>query len=322
MENQYEKLFIEFLIKEKGFPNESFLKNVHLVDTVGATGPVNRYICDLVILDTENDNYLALIDFKKSYPSILKERLSDYESYLRVLNKSHLLFYFVIPDDINLFNIYIIKNSRPALIDKNDFPSYKTLLSKVQADEKDNLKSLAYQKTNDAKRKREILRSTLFAGLASALIGAIFSLGLKSQIFDNKSIDIFKSTNCCDSISNQKIYIDQQIKDLEEKIAVLKENNSSSQKQVENVQLNTLKTRLDGFESILKQNPENILKLQDLNYQLGAIKVSIEKEREITDIKILNFKETFSLFVTVTSTLIITIIGSLTAFAFSSFKKE
>jgi len=322
MEENYEKQFIDFLISKKGFPVESFLRNVHLVDTVGPNGPVNRYICDLVILDTENNNYLALIDFKRNYSNIRKERIRDYEDYLRVLNKSHLLFYFVIPDEINEFNIYIIKNSELSIINKNDFPNYKTLLSKVQADEKDSLKNLNYQKRNNVKRRIEILNSTLLAGLVSLFVGAIFSIVIKSQIFNDKDFDLFTTTNCCDSISSQKVYVDKKIKNLEKKIIALKVSDSSRQSKIENFQLNSIKKRLDIFENALKQNPENILKLQDLNYQLAALKISIEKEREITDIKILNFKETFSLFVTITSTLIIAIIGSLTAFAFNSFKKE
>lgn len=313
--------FIDFLKNSKGFINDNFLKDVHLVDTVGSQGVEDRYLCDLVILDTNNNNYLALIDFKSDMQSLRKISIENYKRYLTVLNKPNLLFYFVVADKLNDFKIFIIENNNLKAIDKSDFPNYKTLISKVKADEKDEIRNQYQKKKTFLERRKQILNSTIYSILTSLFIGLFISYLLKPGIFENKNKFVTESRNCCDSIQFLEKKINTEIFEINRQLLMINQNDSIK-KPIENIQFQTIKKRVNNIENLLSKNPENLLKFQDLNFNLETIKTAIKTEKEISEIKLKNLQDKFDFFVGVMVTSVITIIGAIVGFGMSALRKQ
>ena len=58
---ELEYKFIEFLLKEKGYNQKNFLLEASLRDSLSDENKRARYIADLILLDTDYNNYLALV---------------------------------------------------------------------------------------------------------------------------------------------------------------------------------------------------------------------------------------------------------------------
>lgn len=81
-EQELSKIFTDFLNKEKGFPKESFLFESPLNLKIGSTS--RMYIADLILLDTSDNNYLALVEFKGSSRLSLNNYVTKIKSYLNI----------------------------------------------------------------------------------------------------------------------------------------------------------------------------------------------------------------------------------------------
>src|SRR3712207_4394848 len=97
-EEQFIYQFIDFLVTQKGYPKGSILLEAPLADRRDG---FRRYIADLILLDTEYDNYLALIEFKVKVRNAISESLLQVKSYLSILDKPNLPAYLVIPKSEN-----------------------------------------------------------------------------------------------------------------------------------------------------------------------------------------------------------------------------
>ena len=78
-EQELSKIFTDFLNKEKGFPKESFLSESPITQKIGAKS--RMFIADLILLDTNDNNYLALVEFKGSS----RLALSNYVTKIKIL---------------------------------------------------------------------------------------------------------------------------------------------------------------------------------------------------------------------------------------------
>jgi hypothetical protein len=308
METTLRKKFTEHLIKNKEYPANSFLTDVHIVDNTGKNS-VNKIFSDLAILDIVNNNYLALVEFKDSISKVTENDIFLHGQYLKVINDPFLNFYFVTSTTNNEFEIHSLNNGKLTNVDKDDFPDYETLKSKILADKQKQIISEVEFKNEDFKKRKSILYTTLIATLISLISGLIVSRFL---ITDNSFVDYDQSKieqirSALDSliISKNEVKIDTTNRDKEE---ILK-------------QVRFLNERIATIENLVKQDPKSLLEIQSWNNSLSKVNDNIETNKKLYELKVDNLQDKLNNYTTIVITLLVTIIGSLTAFSISTFKK-
>lgn len=322
-EQEFGRNFVNFLISEKGYPKRSLLLEAPLADNKNSS---RRYFADLLILDTDFNNYLALVEFKGSrFNRQINDIINQVKTYLAVIDQANLPAYLVLPKNgvETDFTIYILDNNVWREIEKVDFPHYETLSSKNQADEKKDFKDLNEIKIKEVKKKKELLRATAFSTLASLIAGIIATIFISKNIFfkDNNSSNPVIVT-CCDSIQTIQQKVNYKIALLEKTLLDIKKQDSIIKLNGDKIEFSKLNSKIENIENIINQTPERLLKIQEVSFQLQTLKTSIESEKELSDTKLTNLKERIDQLTIWTSGLIITIIGSIIGFAVNAFRKS
>lgn len=322
---ELEYKFIEFLLKEKGYNQKNFLLEASLRDSLSDENKRARYIADLILLDTDYNNYLALVEFKSyqnNSQATSQQTVAQVKKYLSVIGDANLPGYLVIPSNENEFTVYLLDNNDWKEIEKNDFPHYDSLRSKNQADEKRLNQDLSKEKANELKKKRDLFRNTALSTLMSLVVGIVSVFVLSKKVFfteDKSNIDKTKIIN--DSLQIQSNDLKSKIIDIKKELLAIKAQDSILVNSGKNLKINLLDERIKIIENILSNSPERILKLQELTYQLKSVNDQLLREKEISDIKIVNIKDRMDQLTLWTSGLIITILGSIIGFAVNAFRK-
>lgn len=328
-EKELERQFVHFLVREKGFPQGSILSEAVLEASIGISR--RRYIADLILLDTDFNNYLALVEFKANLRIPPNDSLRQVKTYLLALGKPNLPAYIILgnANDNANFEIFLLEDDTWRKIDIEDFPRYESLRSKNQADFKKALEDIEEAKEKHVKKKEELVRSTAFSSLISLAIAIITVLITSLTLFKDSGI-IFKEGTlfnsiepgiCCDSLSVTDDRISKKVNEIERKIQVLYKKDSVLGDYDRDIKLKDINSRLKAIEANLDQSPERLLKVQELAYEIKSLQQLLDKEKELSDVKILNLKERIDQLTLWTSGLIITIIGSIIGFAVNAFRK-
>jgi hypothetical protein len=313
-----EKNFSEFLKNEKGYPDTSFIYEVSLHPRNNEN--FKRYLADLLIIDVEYNNYLALIEFKTTIDK--KSFVLAFEqvtTYLKVLNKPELFAYLVVANEQD-FDIYLLAKDGWTKIERSDFPHYQTFQSKVEADSKSYLEQVTEDKYKEEKSRKQLITSTAWSAILSLIAGIstvifFYNDALRNEGLNKQAI-MFDSTY----INYKKIV--WRISSLENQLRKEQYNGSSSDAKRQNSKIKDLENRISNFESSVTSSPDRLLKLQEINFEFKELQNSIVKEREIAELKISNLKERLDQVIIWTSGLIITIFGSIIGFAINAFRKK
>lgn len=320
-EKELEKRFIEFLTKEKGYSRESLLFNAPLVEHVGSQGVFKTYMADLLLLDTDSNNYLALIEFKNDIKSKSLELLDRLNRYLIVIGKPNLLVFVVTPSDKkdDVFSIHVISNNEWKLIENIDFPNYDTLRSKNQADEKKSLNDFIVEKEKLNKKRKDSFKSIAWSSLSSLLVGLIVTVFLSKEVFFK---DIKIEPNTLDSIAIYSQRINHRITELEKDFVSIKSKDTVQfSHRIEPKKFFDLENRVSIIESTITQSPDKILKYQEFGFQLQSLKKDIDHVKELNDIKLTSLNDRIDQLSVWTSGLIITIIGTIIGLLVNAFRK-
>ncbi len=322
-EQELSKIFITFLIKEKGFPKESFLSESPIKLKMGSTSRI--YIADLILLDTSDNNYLALVEFKGSSRLALNNYVNKIKSFLNIINKP-IPAYIVIPDgkEENPFKIFVLKNDTFKQIELSDFPQYETIISKNRADEKKEYRDYEEIKEKEIKKKKEIIRGTAISSILSLII-AVFSVSIiSSNLFTNDKHDFsfFKHYFEKDSIESLQNEITRKISILEGNLKTIQRQDSLFQISTEKTEILYLKNRINNIENSISQTPEKLFKTQELLFQIQYLKNEISNAKELNESKFNNLKDRIDQLTLWISGILITIIGSISGFAINTFKKS
>lgn len=322
-ERDLERLFTNFLVQNRGFAKASLLYEAS-IHSKSDEKNFRRYLVDLLILDTEFNNYLALIEFKGgSDERLLNSAYEQVKAYLYALDVSDLPAYLVVPIGENDFEIFLFSADKWTKVEKEDFPQYQTLQSKAQADSKSLFEALSEKKYREVKNKKELLRGTAWSTLVSLIAGIITVVIFSVDIFKNKVGDNNKDAiPCCDTTSIFIKRLSQKIDTLEFQFKTFKSNDTLVAIDNQRTKLKELEIRLANFETSVASSPDRLLKLQEINFEFKELANSIDKEKEISEIKVLNLKEKLDQVISWTSGLIITIIGSIIGFAINAFRKN
>lgn len=321
-ERDLEKLFSDFLIGSKGYPNTSLLYEPLIHPRISEEN-FRRYQADLLILDTEFDNYLALIEFKSRVDKgMLNNAYAQVKTYLNILNKHELLAFLVVPSEVEDFEIFQFSVNNWIKINKEDFPRYETLQSKAHADNKGLIEDLTEQSYRETKKKKELLKGTAWSSLLSLIVGMVTAIVFSLNTLNDSARNNIKSPSSND-MSDKLIYdLSKKIDSLELQIKTIKKNDTIFKNYDQASKLNEIELKLTRFESSISKSPNRLLQLQQINFEFKELATLIAKEKEITEIKISNLEEKLDQIIIWTSGLIITIIGSIIGFAINAFRKN
>ena len=321
-ERDLERLFSNFLVHAKGYSAASLLYEASIHPKTDENN-FRRYLADLLILDTEFNNYLALIEFKGRIDNkVLNTAYEQVRAYLNALNKADLPAFLVVPFGENDFEIYQFSVDNWTKIEKDDFPQYQTLQSKAQADNKTFFEDLSEKKYKEAKKKKELIKGTAWSALLSLIAGVITVIIFSVDLFKNKIGDNRNTISCCDTTNTMVNNLSKKIYSLELQFKTIKGNDTLFNINNQNIKLNDFGKRLANFEASVTSSPDRLLKLQEINFEFKELQNSIAKEKEIAEIKVSNLKEKLDQVIIWTSGLIITIIGSIIGFAINAFRKN
>lgn len=314
METNSRNKFIDFLKKNKSYPDDCFLIDEHIVDSAGKN-QLKKIFCDLVILDTSNNNYLALIDFKKfSKERITEDEIYQYQTYIRVLNKPLLSYYFVefINEELQIF---ILKDNTINKINLEDFPSYNTLKSKVIADRKDAIE-LELKKINQEKKKR---KDMWFTSLIGASISAILGILLSTNILFSDKDSKRQSLETREKVEILLAELDSLY--FSKRDLTIVDSSSVKNDKLLFEKFGELNTRVLTIEQLIDQNPPNLMQIQDFNHKIQDLHLLLEKSKENYDVKLSNLESKLNTYLTIIFTLTAAIIGAIATFIVSYFRK-
>lgn len=321
-ERDLERVFSNFLIENKGYTQASLLYEASIHPKTDDSN-FRRYIADLLILDTEFNNYLALIEFKGRIDAkLFNSAYEQVRAYLNALNKADLPAFLVVPLGETDFEIYQFSVDNWAKIEKQDFPQYQTLQSKAQADNKTFYEDLNEKKYKEVKKKKELIKGTAWSAILSLIAGIITVIIFSVDLFKNKVEDSRNAISCCDTTSVMITRLSSKLDSLEFQFKAVKNNDTLFNMYNQNIKLNDIEKRLLSFETSVTSSPDRLLKLQEINFEFKELQNSIAKEKEISEIKVSNLKEKLDQVIIWTSGLIITIIGSIIGFAINAFRKN
>ncbi|WP_140468683.1 hypothetical protein [Hymenobacter nivis] len=271
-----------------------------------------RGIVDLIILDVDFNNYLAIVEFKyKNNKTILSGAEEQVKSYLNLIDIEGLPAYLVTVDENKDLEIYILIDEGWKKIKAADFPDYTTLQSKSQADIK-NVSNISEKKIYKNRRELtiNIAQSALISlGLGISFIAIVYNFNLKSIFIEPEN-----------KYQAEINLLKKEIKDLQ--FLDTKSRSIDSVLTKPNQKISDIDNRLVSIEKIITNSPDKLLKIQEINFQFKELASSIAKEKEISEIKLNSLKERIDQVIIWTSGLIITIIGSIAGFAINAFKKN
>lgn len=306
------KIFISYLVNNKGYPLESILTNTEL--KIGA----RKIFIDLAIIN--NDTYLCAFDFKVSNSNIAfnfskRHRLTNSQ----ILDFPYFLVFFQEKNNSTdlEFKIFIETKNVLKPIPLDEFPHYKTLLAKANADEKIEQTHIKEDEIKVQKDKKSILQGTAISSLLSVLIAslAIFFLTRNSKTnlitkdLDKDSLSIL--------ISIQKKKIEKITKELDNLAIQYKTSDSSSG----HIERKKIDNRVSKLENLFNENPEKIVKMQEMTNQIKLLEKENENLKEVTDIKITNMNNRIDNLSIWTSGLLFAIFSSIIGFAINAFRK-
>lgn len=320
-ERDLERIFSEFLKNEKGYSDASFLYEVSIHPKID-DNIYNRYIADLLILDTEFNNYLALVEFKSAATGRnLKTAFDQVTAYLRALNKPDLPAYLVVPNEQD-FEIHLLAKDGWNKIEKQDFPNYQTFQSKAEADSKSFFGDVTEKKYQEEKKRKQLITSTAWSTLLSLIAGIVTVIFFYTDTIKSKDADKRLVDSYFDSTSAAYKKLTERIALLENQSKTLHSGDSIVNAKTQANKLKELENRIKSFESSVTTSPDRLLKLQEINFEFKELQNSISKEKEIAELKISNLKEKLDQVVIWTSGLIITMFGSIIGFAINAFRKK
>src|SRR5690606_4229898 len=211
LERELENLFIEFLLN-RGYSRDNLLSQF----AIRTENEKTIFRPDLIIIDTINKEYIALIEFKNRIDRRIEEMtVGQFYKLFGYLGTKNIPAYLVIPIDEQDFQIFeLTKDNTFEPISKDDFPNFETLSAKRITEEKIKQRELFQKKVAELEDKKRRAKQSSYFTLLSLIVG--ISASLIAVFFQQKGFDkpSEQPILCCDSIENR-------YKNLQDKIVIL-----------------------------------------------------------------------------------------------------
>jgi F0F1-type ATP synthase assembly protein I len=282
-EQDLEQLFKKFLYT-KGYQEGNLVSQKALKSAGKVT-----FRPDLLLLDIENQEYIAIIEFKSAINrGIEVSTLGQIYRYFGRLGSREIPAYIVFPvadDDFQILSLSTDNEFVP--INKEDFPSFETLSAKKLTDEKLKRRENEEIKLFEQEQKKQKAKLSSYLALSGLLVGLITSIFLmiygKGDSIDRSSSN---AMICCDSLQSNFQKIDKRIADLESKLHLLSIDTARSIRQPGTVQLTNLDKRIKTIEDGVSTNPEKTLALLEVKRELDLLKKSDDFIKDLNQSKI------------------------------------
>jgi len=315
-EKQLEILFKQFLIG-KGYPKDSLISHVALRTTdEGIFHP------DLVILDIENKEYLAIIEFKNKVNEHIKvNTLGQFYKYFSLIGTQAIPSFLVFPTSESEFQILILtKDNTFEPITLDEFPSFETLSAKVLIEEKKREKEIELKTLKEIELKKRKSRQISYLSLISLMMGVIATF--ITMFWQQKSIQTkdYPKIECCDSIQNQYLILRNRLNALEKQFNTLSTPSKAVDSFYSSASMKKIDTRLKIIENGISENPEKALSIVELNNDIKQLKQLIDHLKELNQAKIDGLSEKLDLVNAFTFGLLITIFGSILSYAITNLR--
>lgn len=304
MEKELFYIFRNFLL-EKGYPEKSLLYEFKFSNNDKTFRP------DLLIIDTEYNNFLCLIEFKVSSwtKTQFVDQLNSYKSNFPSESNKDIPIYLVLGIDFD-FQILEYTDKEFLLIKKEEFPIYETLVAKQITENKIEKNKILKQKSEQEKeKKRKLWLSSIFSVL-SIVLGVTVSVF--AILFQKKDNNILVSKNCsCDSLK-------QEIKIIKTQITSLQNNDRKVFNLVaedKNLELKIIEKRINTIEKGISDNPEKTLSLINLKNSINEAKQENNFTKELNRSEIQSLKNEIDLQNNWLIAVLIAIFGSILSFA-------
>jgi hypothetical protein len=279
-EEQIRQSFIQFLKEEKGYPSDSILVEVPIIDN----NAIGRYRADLLLLDTRIGEYIGLIEFKNQINTNSKTSARRQISiYLSLLRSPSLPAYLITPSDgQQRFNILIATEDEDwTNISVDQFPEFETLSAKKFIEEKEQAKF------QDELKKELILRRRRVSYMQSlvVLITIIASILTVITTFNNGDLE-FGNQDCdCEQIEGKLVSLKMRMDSIKiqtnisthiDSIYIVDSTNSYC----------GINKRISIIENGISSNPEKTLSLVNMENEIRSLENIMEQIKEINIVRI------------------------------------
>lgn len=322
-EKELEILFKHFLTKEKAYPINSVLAQASIGDKDKSLR--SRRIADMLLLDTDNENYLALIEFKS-----FKEKnkaVNQVLEYLALIGNPSLLAYVVTPsgNNENDFIIYVIDENELKELSKEEFPYYESLRTKGLIDEKLLFEQIETKKKLKQDYKNRLVKNAWAGALIATCIISVMSI-----------LDYFYKSYSDRELLNRTRLVASQYQEIIEENTELRKQlhlmlNTNTNDSINSIhysdkfyrhEMDSLSARIQNIEEFIRQSPQKVIEMNNISLNLQSTKDLFLKEKEINEIKITELKEKISLISTWGAGLLFVIIGAIVGFSIGLFRKN
>ncbi|PJE47058.1 MAG: hypothetical protein CUR34_05895 [Sediminibacterium sp.] len=312
-EKQLEILFRQFLLN-RGFTNGNLLSQVALRTTgEGVFRP------DLVILDIENKEYVALVEFKTTIDERIKvNTLGQFYKYFSLLGTQAIPAFLVFAISSEDFQIlFLTKDNTFEPINKDEFPSFETLSAKRLTEEKLKEREIEFKTLKELELKKIKSRQISYLSLISLIIGVIASfITIFYQQNEFKKPSILEN-NCCDSLQAKYFNLNSKLIELEKKVKLNSISSNHYDTIYSSAKILTLDQRIKIIEKGISEKSLSILQLHN---EIEQLKKSDDYIKELTQEKIDNLNDKLNLVNGFMFGLFITIFGAILSYAFTNLK--
>jgi hypothetical protein len=318
-ESQLEQLFRAFLLR-KGFSSASFVSHMALRSKVGTI-----FRPDLLLLDTTNKQYIAVVEFKKGIDGIeLLNELSRFYKYFSLLGRETIPAYIVVPNGETDFQIFVLtKENVFKEITKDEFPTFETLSAKTLTDEKisdreleEKAVTIEESKLVEFEKKIQKSKVSSYWALASLLAGIIVSL--ITIFFYSGGISTNATTSgCCDTLSLKLQSLEVELKSLGQSINDIDTSNGRQKNTVyiKSVRLKKMEERITTIENGISNNPERTLSILNIKEQIGLLTQENAHLKELNQSKLDSLKSQIDIQNAWVIGILVAIVGVILSFA-------
>jgi hypothetical protein len=271
-ENQLENEFRNFLLS-RGYPKPSLLTQMAIKSGTSTLRP------DLVIVDLDNAQYVALVEFKRSKDYFKNKQLvaKQFDAYSSALGSGSIPTYIVFPVGENDFEICVLtKEYTLDSISKDDFPSLEALSIKQTIDfklyeqELDHL--LAAERL--ARTKKNETRSYLMVG--SVVLGIVMSI-ISTYLVPRLSSSSTKTMTVAK--------LDSLFRDYEKSSSLEKTQTSPGAKKIDTVYASSkvyeIERRLRVFEDAISNNPDKLMPMLQMKQEIQQMVITEALTKEL-----------------------------------------
>lgn len=283
LERELENLFIEFLLS-RGYSRDNLLSQF----AIRTENEKTLFRPDLIIIDTVNKEYIALIEFKNRIDRRVEEMtVGQFFKLFGYLGTKNIPAYLVIPIDKHDFQIFeLTKDNSFEPISKDDFLNFETLSAKRITEEKIKQRELLQKKVSELEDKKRRAKQSSYFTLLSLILGILASL--IAVFFQQKG---FNKTSeqpiaCCDSIENQYNNLQNKVVILESQLSKIAKSNSKTDTVFINSNVISFEKRIKIIETGISNNPEKTLSILQVRQEIELLKKADDYSKELTQSKL------------------------------------